>query len=213
MQYINDLKAEALVFAHHFANTSQLYHNSNRGLYSENLASDSGSGGPSTTDHILSREFVCYVGFNSRSWSLLLPSFEILWNTDYFLCIFFFHTEWVEGEALTKVPWIASTWVGCADASNGNTHIQVCQYACPGNYNMDNCTTWLKPMPLSTNLCGAECHPDKCNTSNVEETPMVPQTTLAATVVLTTTQLATQAASGDRDADWVASHNTRWQTW
>ena len=49
------------MFAHHFANTSQLYHNSNRGLYSENLASDSGSGGPSTTDHILSREFVCCV--------------------------------------------------------------------------------------------------------------------------------------------------------
>ena len=49
------------MFAHHLANTSQLYHDSDRGPYGENLASNSGSGGPSTTDHVLYREFVCCV--------------------------------------------------------------------------------------------------------------------------------------------------------
>ena len=49
------------MFAHHLADTSQFYHDSNRGPYGENLASNSGSGGPSTTDHVLSCELVCFV--------------------------------------------------------------------------------------------------------------------------------------------------------
>ena len=49
---------------------------------------------------------------------------------------------------LTQVLWRASTWVGCADASNGNTHIQVCQYARPANCDKSNYGTWIGPILL-----------------------------------------------------------------
>ena len=61
MQWSNALEAEALVFVHHPDHTSQFFHNYGRGTYDENLALNSGSDGPSTTDHVLSREFVCCV--------------------------------------------------------------------------------------------------------------------------------------------------------
>eukprot|EP00579_Thalassiosira_antarctica_P024118 CAMPEP_0201985986 /NCGR_PEP_ID=MMETSP0904-20121228/88956_1 /ASSEMBLY_ACC=CAM_ASM_000553 /TAXON_ID=420261 /ORGANISM="Thalassiosira antarctica, Strain CCMP982" /LENGTH=67 /DNA_ID=CAMNT_0048539817 /DNA_START=486 /DNA_END=689 /DNA_ORIENTATION=+ len=57
--------------------------------------------------------------------------------------------------------------------------------------------------------CGAECHPGACSTSNAEDTPIVTQSTMAATAAAPTTQLETQAAEEDRDTAWVMAHNTR----
>ena len=78
---------------------------------------------------------------------------------------------------------------------------------------MSNYGTWLEPMLLPTSLCGAKCHPNECSMSNVDDNPVDPQTTAAATVPLATTQLATQEAEGDRDTAWVTAHNTRRQLW
>ena len=63
---------------------------------------------------------------------------------------------------LTQALWRPSTWVGCADASVGDRHVQVCRYAVPGNCNMANYATWLEPMLLASSPCGATCHPDDC---------------------------------------------------
>ena len=141
-------------------------------------------------------------------------SFEILT-----LFTLFLHTGWVEDEAnklylsnghLTQVLWRASTWVGYADASssNGNTHVQICRYGRLGNCNVLDSNNWLEPMLQDTSPCGAEYHPNKCSTINVEDTPIVTQTTVAATAAAPTTQLATQAAEGGMDTAWVAAHNT-----
>ena len=62
-----------------------------------------------------------------------------------FLFAFSFNvpTGWVEDEVdddypanghLTQVLWRATFYVGCADASNGDRHVQVCRYARPGKF-------------------------------------------------------------------------------
>jgi len=133
LKWSNALKAEAAVWARHLATQGRLYHDTNKGPYGENLAMNSGGGGQPTTGNVLSR--------------------------------------WVEDEAnlnfpanghLTQVLWRATEWVGCADAHSGNTHVQVCRYARPGNCNMANYNTWLEPMLMDESPCGATCHPRDC---------------------------------------------------
>ena len=64
---------------------------------------------------------------------------------------------------------------------------------------MFDSNNWPEPILQDTSPCGARCYPDECSTINVEDTPVVMQTTMAATSVALTTQLATQGAEGDRD--------------
>mmetsp|Transcript_20208 Transcript_20208/g.48568 ORF Transcript_20208/g.48568 Transcript_20208/m.48568 type:complete len:687 (+) Transcript_20208:1014-3074(+) len=72
-------------------------------------------------------------------------------------------SRWVEDEAydiypfhLTQVLWRATDWVGCADAQNGNRHVQVCRYSRPGNCNMGMYGTWQEPTFLDESPCGDE---------------------------------------------------------
>ena len=92
----------------------------------------------------------------------------------YTLYLYNSYTGWVESEIdldppenghLTQVLWRATTWVGCADASNGDYHIQVCRYARPGNCNLGSYESWLEPMLLDSSPCGNECHPSDCGTT------------------------------------------------
>jgi len=121
-----------LVWAQHLAAAGAFYHDPKAGTYGENLAKNGGQDQPAT-ENVLSR--------------------------------------WVEDEAalnypanghLTQVLWRATKYVGCADARSGNTHVQACRYARPGNCNMAKYSTWLEPMLEDTSPCGATCHPLDC---------------------------------------------------
>jgi len=125
------LAVESLVFAQHLADTDQFYHDPNRGPYGENLAWNSGDGERRTVDGIVSGWVEDEVGM-----------------------------DYPDNGHLTQVLWRASTWVGCADAQNGDRFVQVCRYAVPGNCNMDKYATWLEPMLQDASPCGNACHPD-----------------------------------------------------
>lgn len=120
---------------------------------------------------------------------------------DFTLLVYFWFTGWVEEESnvsypsnghYTQVLWRASAYVGCADASNGSRHYQVCRYARPGEWfasficigmsppnNMiswtyvsliillpGNCNTsssnWFTQMLLESSPCGPACPSDGC---------------------------------------------------
>ena len=138
LQWSDALAAESLVFAQHLIDNNQLYHDPDRGPYGENLAYNWGSGGQPATDYVLGRECASFrlrgvVVRSPRRRTFSLPFARPLSN----------RTGWVEEEAgaaypanghLTQVLWRATTWAGCADASSGYTHIQVCRYARPGEF-------------------------------------------------------------------------------
>ena len=100
----------------------------------------------------------------------------------------------------------------CADAASvGNTYIQVCRYAVPGNCNMAAYDTWLEPMLLSSSPCRATCHPDDCGGSNgeeVEPTPPAPLPTPPRRPDYADTNNGAVDEYGNRCADY--NGNERW---
>lgn len=133
VKWSDALKKDAAVWARHLVAIDTFYHDPNRGPYGENLAMNGGADWQPTTENVLSR--------------------------------------WVEDEAnldfpanghLTQVLWRATEWVGCAEAQRGNTRVQVCRYARPGNCEMASYNTWMEPMLMNESPCGAICHPDDC---------------------------------------------------
>lgn len=60
-------------------------------------------------------------------------------------------TRWVENEMndpypdcghMTQALWRATEYVGCGEASKGNTYYQVCQYSKPGNCQVNRYNYW-----------------------------------------------------------------------